>query len=383
MKGRRINTIRDLNRRRVLEFIVSNQPTSRVAIAKSINLTKATVSAIVLQLLESGIILESQSFESTGGRKPTSIILNKSSYHVVAINYSRGFIHGGLINLEGTIVTQDIAQSIQEKNFKTTLDQTFTLIDSLLEKLSDKSTFKAVSISVDGSVRKNSMIKLAHNKGWEDININEYIEQKYNIKTYTNNEANLAAIGENCFFRQTNNLSMISMHTGVGLGTIADYFLIGGYDGLAGEIGHTIVNVNGIPCSCGNNGCVEQYVTVNSLLQKISKIVSKKATIKDVVHYYSTGNQEVLAELNEYCKYLGILITNTINLVNPEELIIANELLDALPILLQTAQKYVNLTVSSCNSIRLSSSKNIELLGASVVAIRDYLSIRYYFPNIK
>ena len=380
MASNRINNIRDLNRKRVLEFIISNQPTSRVSIASSINLTKATVSAIVNDLLEDKIIIESQSFESTGGRKPTKIIINKDMFYVISIDYSRGHIRGALINLNGEFLFQDIVKTVNEQDFESTLNLTYKLIDNLVLKLNNKESLKAVSISVDGSVYKNSNIKLAHTKNWENININERIEEKYQVKSFTNNEANLAAVGENSFFRKISDLTMISMHTGVGLGTIQDFQLMTGYDGLAGEIGHTIVNINGIPCSCGNNGCIEQYVSVESLKKRISEVIKKDdISINEIVHLYGTGNNEVLDILNDYCKYLGVLITNTINLVNPNELIIANEVLDGLPSLLQTALKYVNLTVSSTNSIRLSSSKDIELLGAAVVAIKDFLNIKHYY----
>lgn len=383
MVNQRINNIRELNKRRVLEYVISHQPTSRVAISQAIKLTKATVSAIVSQLIEESYLLESQLFESTGGRKPTMIIINKCSYHIVAINYSRGTINGALVNLMGEILVQKIVKTIDEKNFDKTLEQTYSLIDSLLKKLSDVRTFHGISISIDGSVNQDSTIKLAHAKKWKNINLNQYMEDRYKVKSYTNNEANLAALGENCFFRQKENMAVISMHTGVGMGIISKFDLIKGYNGLAGEIGHTIVNVNGTPCSCGNNGCIEQYTSVSSLVDKVREVKNQRVTLKDIIYLYENSDSEVIPLMNEYCKYLGILITNAINLINPDELIISNEILDFLPELLQTSLKYVNLTVSSCNSIRLSSSKDIELLGAAVVAIRDHLSIRYYFPNKK
>lgn len=381
MANERINTIRDLNRKRVLEYIISNQPTSRAAISRSIKLTKATVSAIVLELLESNILIESQLFESTGGRKPIKIFFNKESFHVVSIDFYRDHIIGALINFNGEIIFKKSTPTTNEKDFKHTLNETFSLIDSIVDKLSDKKTFKAVSISIDGSVKRNQDIKLAHTKGWEDININHHIEKKYKVKCYTNNEANLAALGENSFFRQTEDLTIISMHTGVGLGSIQNKNLITGFDGLAGEIGHTIVNVDGVPCSCGNNGCIEQYVSVASVLNKLTIIKRRPIDIPTITHLYNQGDADTIKILNDYCKYLGVLITNTVNLVNPNELIIANYLLNAMPELLQTSLKYVNLTVSSCDSIRLSSSNDIKLLGAAVIAIRDYLQIKHYYPN--
>lgn len=381
MANERINTIRDLNRKRVLEYIITNQPTSRAAISRSIKLTKATVSAIVLELLESNILIESQLFESTGGRKPIKIFFNKESFHVVSIDFYRDHIIGALINFNGEIIFKKSTPTTNEKDFKHTLNETFSLIDSIVDKLSDKKTFKAVSISIDGSVKRNQDIKLAHTKGWEDININHHIEKKYKVKCYTNNEANLAALGENSFFRQTEDLTIISMHTGVGLGSIQNRNLITGFDGLAGEIGHTIVNVDGVPCSCGNNGCIEQYVSVASVLNKLAIIKRRPIDIPTITHLYNQGDADTIKILNDYCKYLGVLITNTVNLVNPNELIIANYLLNAMPELLQTSLKYVNLTVSSCDSIRLSSSNDIKLLGAAVIAIRDYLQIKHYYPN--
>lgn len=383
MPNSRINNIRDLNKKRILEFVVSNQPTTRVIIAKEIKLTKATVSAIVAELVEDKILIESELFESTGGRKAAKILVNKDLYTVIAIDYSRGHIKGATINLNGEILHKEVVKTRNELEIKTTLEDTYNLIDILLSKLSNKDALKAISISIDGSVDRNQNIRLAHAKGWFDLNLNKFIEEKYKVKAYTNNEANLAAIGENSFFRQIEDLTMISMHTGVGLGSIQHNQLITGFDGLAGEIGHTIVNVNGIPCSCGNNGCIEQYVSVASIKNNLSVIKKRPIQIKDIIHLYNDGDLDTTNAVNLYCKYLGVLITNSINLINPNELIIANDLLDAMPNLLQSALKYVNLTVSSCNNIRLSSSNDIELLGAAVIAIKDILSIRHYYPSMQ
>jgi predicted NBD/HSP70 family sugar kinase len=382
MDKKRINTIRDLNKRRVIEYIIANQPTSRVAIAKDIRLTKATISSIVSDLINENILIESKSFQSTGGRKPTKLIINEATFHVIAIDYFRGYIKGALININGEILAQDIVRTLDETDLESSLNDTYSLIDSLLSKLSNKQSTFRISISIDGSVKKDNSIKLAHTKKWENINLNHYFEKRYSVKCYTNNEANLAALGENNFFRQNDSLTVLSMHTGVGLGTIQDYALIEGHDGLAGEIGHTIVNINGIPCSCGNKGCIEQYASVSSLINKASTIKNTKLSFNDLIHLYQIGDTEILSIFNDYCLYLGVLITNTVNLVNPKELVIANEVLDAIPSLLQTAMKYVNLTVSSCNSIRLSSSNNIKLLGAAAIAIQDFLSIKHFYPKI-
>jgi predicted NBD/HSP70 family sugar kinase len=382
MDSKRINSIRDLNKRRVIEYIIANQPTSRVAIAKAIKLTKATISSIVSSLIDDKILLESQSFASTGGRKPTKLIINEAIFHVVAIDYFRGYIKGALININGKTLAQDIVRTEDETNLELSLIASYKLVDSLLSKLSNAHSLFSISISIDGSVKKDNTIKLAHTKKWENINLNRFFEKRYKVKCYTNNEANLAALGENNFFRQNDSLTVLSMHTGVGLGTIQDYALIEGHDGLAGEIGHTIVNINGIPCSCGNKGCIEQYASVSSLINKASDLKNTKLSFNELIHLYQTGDTDVLSIFNDYCLYLGVLITNTVNLVNPKELVIANEVLDAIPSLLQTAMKYVNLTVSSCNSIRLSSSNNIKLLGASAIAIQNFLSIKHFYPKI-
>ena len=105
-----------------------------------------------------------------------------------------------------------------------------------------------------------------------ELDIASDLNKTFNIPVYLENEANLSVIGEKTFFNDYSNIVNISIHTGVGLGLIIDNKLYTGYNGFAGEFGHSIVVPNGKPCPCGNKGCLEQYVSETSLLRNYSQL---------------------------------------------------------------------------------------------------------------
>ena len=130
-------------------------------------------------------------------------------------------------------------------------------------------------------------------------------------------------LGESIFTPDYKNVANISIHSGVGIGLLIDGDLYTGYSGYAGEIGHTIIDVDGRPCPCGNRGCLEQYVSEQALLKEFKE--RKKldsADFETLASMYKDGDKDATLVVEKFIKFMTVCINNTLNSYNPDIVII-------------------------------------------------------------
>jgi glucokinase len=193
---------------------------------------------------------------------------------------------------------------------------------------------KGIGICCPGPVNPDSglIFKLPNIPGWKNFNIKKAFTELYPEKLIcVNNDANAATIGEWWFESsgQYSNMLFISIGTGFGGGVIINNKLYHGANGLACEFGHMTINPEGNLCGCGNKGCLEEYVSGRGLI-KIAKewinnyseslLINNISTLTpEIIHSAAIQNDKLAIDIFKYFgKYLGIGLTNLINIFNPE-----------------------------------------------------------------
>ncbi|GIM45120.1 hypothetical protein DNHGIG_06690 [Collibacillus ludicampi] len=174
----------------------------------------------------------------------------------------------------------------------------------------------------------------APNLKWENIDLKSMIANEFPFPVAIDNEANSGALGEKLFGvgKDASNLIYVSAGIGIGTGIIIDNELYKGSSGFSGEMGHLTIEVNGKKCSCGNRGCWEMYASENALLEQAKSLsihsdrADKPLDIESLVKMADDGHVEVIHLFNTIGEYLGIGLTNIINTLNPELIIIGNRL---------------------------------------------------------
>lgn len=220
-----------------------------------------------------------------------------------------------------------------------------TIIESIWEKMSElslsKEHFTAIGMGSPGSVdRKKGTVTGAFNLGWiETVYIKEEIEKALGIPFVLDNDANVAALGEQWMGAGQNepNVVFLTLGTGVGGGVIVDGELVHGFLDTAGEIGHLKVEENGFLCTCGQKGCLETVASatgiVNVAKKEASQYVESSALAKAILEeqvitakyvFESARKQDPLAEyvLNKVGKYLGTACANIANILNPSTIVL-------------------------------------------------------------
>ena len=173
------------------------------------------------------------------------------------------------------------------------------------------------------------------------------------------------------------NLVFVSVGTGIGTGIIINNELYRGVKGFAGEMGHLTIDQNGPKCRCGNKGCWELYASEKALLKFLPQHL-QKSTHQEIIDLANGNDPEILSALQSLGYYLGVGLTNVINTFNPQAVVIRSEMIEALPIVLNSLRNSISSRIiaqltSSYELLLSSLGKNATALGASSLVIEHFL----------
>lgn len=208
----------------------------------------------------------------------------------------------------------------------------------------------AVGIGAPGVIRaENGVITSSPNfPEWKDFPIGRKLEEHLKIPVFLDNDANAVALGEALFGagRGVKNLICFTLGSGVGGGIILDGKIFRGPDGMAGEIGHVVVEPEGFPCMCGGRGCLEQYASFNGLKNMVLRdrffgdqtenMVKNPDLPKILFDMAIKGNQQARQYYNEFGYRLAIVIGGLLNILNPHLIILSGGLARAYPLFKDT-----------------------------------------------
>ena len=188
-------------------------------------------------------------------------------------------------------------------------------------------------------VREGIIYDAPNIKGWDDVPLKSYVEEKTSLPTFIDNDANMMALAESRLGagRGASNIICLTLGTGVGGALIINGKLYHGAALTAGEIGHIPVNMNGPLCNCGGRGCLERYVGNRFIVERAKEQIEggQKSLITELVEgdlgkvtpelisqAALEGDKLSVEVWNEVGRYIGVALSGLVNLLNPEVIII-------------------------------------------------------------
>ena len=198
---------------------------------------------------------------------------------------------------------------------------------------------------------------------WKDVELSTMLGRALGLRTVIENDANAAAYGE---FRAgagrgATNLVMLTLGTGVGGGLVLDGKLFRGSHGMAGEIGHTTVDPDGLPCPCGGRGCFERLVNAESLVARAASLLadgspstlsavarSRPLEARDVGEAAAAGDPVGVAAVSEAARVLAVGLANLVQILDPDVIVIGGGVAAAGPALLSRARSEMAARVQAC-----------------------------------
>ena len=334
----RSNTIRDINRQIILNYIRERGPISRADIAHETALQRSTVSLIVEELGAEGLI-EEVSGKSSGGRPP--LLLSLRTADAVAIGVDVG-------TARTLVATSDLAGRVLQWERFDTPRHSDDLIANIITNSRDliaknKSTIEGIGISLPGLVDSEGTKLYVPQFKWRDIPLVEQVSAEIGLPVSLENDANAAALAELWFgrpeIREVRDFILVLVEEGVGTGIVFDGQVYRGEGGAAGEFGHmTIGSGAPVACASGSRECWEAFASERSALARYKSLSGNhnghaNPNFSDLMDLALDNNDAARSALKETAHYLGIGIANLIRGLAPEAVIVGGPIVRAWPVI--------------------------------------------------
>ena len=238
----------------------------------------------------------------------------------------------GLVDETGRILLSE-TRSVSFDGYKTPIMTTVTaLAGELLEKSPEKPVGIGVSATGQIDVHTGTVIGVgAHFGNWLGSEIAEILGNAFHLPVTVINDANAAALGEQCYGRAKgkDNAVVVTIGTGVGGGIIENGRLIQGRRGIGGEIGHYIIDFDGEPCPCGNRGCFERYGSTGALVRRftgdpalLAELGVPAGEVNGKVIFDHLSHPAVQAAVDHWIDCISFGIVGLVHIFNPEIVLI-------------------------------------------------------------
>lgn len=337
--------IREDHKIKVLNYIRINNAVSRTDIYKNTNISKPTVTRVIEQLLKEGLVIEggTAAGESDVGRKPVYVQINPSACYCIGVNISKSAIQASIIDLSMNIIfkkTTNIKHINEADDFRNIV---LSCINETLEqvKSTDRAKILGIGIGVPGTVdyNKGTIMTIASKPNIVNVNLKDYIEERLNLQVFIDNNAKTRALGEYWYGYGIGykDIIFVVCSEGIGSGIITDGNLLRGKNNVTGEFGHMLIMADGeyeSIESCCALGVVESSVKAALRQGKQSVLLDLAEGDIEAINYKlickgaAKGDMLCNEQLEKAACFLSIGLVNTIQIVNPEIIILSGELFD-------------------------------------------------------
>lgn len=321
--------IKTNNKKRIIKLLAKERELTKLEISRRLEISIPTVTTIVGELTEEGIVEEAGMATSTGGRKPVIIRFLPDSRYSIGVDLGKNFIRAVLTDLDGKII-EDRRKVLNVINETEVLNTMKLLIEEMTgnsESLQKK--LLGIGFSLPGTVNEEELkLEVATNFKLKNLSLKE-IQQYFNLPIYMENEANAGALAESNLgvAKDLNNLIYVSITEGVGGGIIINQSMYKGKSKRAGEIGHMTINKNGRLCNCGKRGCWETYASNRALINNYYEAGNiKVSSISEIIDKYEAGEETAINVIEAYIEDLAEGILNLIFIFNPDYIVIGGEI---------------------------------------------------------
>ena len=307
--------------------------------------------------------------------------------YAVGIDLGGTFVKSALVCETGAIRFTHMLPIGTEASKNIILDTIEQIIQTtLFEAFEKKLEVVGIGIGTPGIVFQGVVIGAADNlQGWENIDLAGYFYTRFKLPVSVDNDANLMGYGELHYgaARGCSDVICLTIGTGIGGAIIINGDIYNGYKSRGGELGHIVVEHNGIDCNCGGKGCLEAYASTSVLVKRYMELSGDKEDNIDgfyVVKKFKQNNDFAIQCIEEHTEYLGHGVASFINTFAPQKIIIGGGISDA-------GQFYIEMIKKTAfKNMMPDCGKHTEIVGAQLGNIAGSLgaaAIAFSKTNVK
>lgn len=346
----------------VMRVVFYKKSITRKEIGEITGLAPTTISQLTSQLISQDILSLHGKENSTGGRQPDYIKFNPEAFYAIGLSIAVSSCHGIISDMYGRELfsfSQDVKNMYSSEELE---ENIHNLIEQLLLNADSSVRNKILGIGISfpgnvdsstGYITDSSLLGGKINKKFIDT-----VKEKFNLPVFMENNVNLCALNESLFGKGKDKLIVLFVFAGFGIGsghTInGDMFLGSSYS--SGNIGHTVVDINGKRCYCGSFGCLESIASFPALFEEFQKqiklnnvdeyydLIDGNCSYDKVIKILDTANsgEEISTQIiRNIGTYVGIAIANLLGIINPDLIIFGGDYLKVKDIIVEPIKQSI------------------------------------------
>ena len=334
--------LRDRNRQRVMEILRMQSQVSQADIARATGLSRTTVSSLIAELKDAGLVLDADPTprQGRGGRPGVQLVLRDPSLVVAGIDFGHSHVGVAVADLGHNLLAERRFELDVNRQAVQALDAAARLFAEVLSRAGmDRRSVLRAGIGIPGPVdrARGTAGSSTILPGWVGLSIASEMGERLGVPVEIENDANCGALAELTWGagRDCSNFAYIKAATGIGAGLVIDGKLLRGASGTAGEIGHTTLDEAGALCYCGNRGCLETVASGPAILQLVGQGRSETLTLGQLIELAAHGDVRCRRAISDAGTEIGVAVAGLCNLINPERVIVGGLLSRAGELLLQ------------------------------------------------
>ncbi len=335
--GKNLEDVQAMNRALILHYLLGVEVSSRTLLANKSNLKQATLTKIISDFISWGLVEETGLISKGVGRPTIGIRLRKEGYRVLCVRLSRNYVETAVMDLAGRIYDEDRFEVDSRNELAATVDLIIERLRGILAR-NPEERFLGIGVAMPGPWVKEQQ-RLAYFTGfykWQDIDIGKIMEEALGLTVFVEQDANAALMAEGEFHSWAPSgelVLLVMVGQGIGAGIYSNGEILRGKLGIAGEIGHMSIAYEGIPCECGNVGCLERYASTTAVVERARALIGSRSTslgprcrIGEILAAYKEGDGLAVAVVDQAARYLGYALASLTNVLNPGLIILGDEM---------------------------------------------------------
>ncbi|ROR15120.1 ROK family transcriptional regulator [Erwinia sp. JUb26] len=311
-----------------MDLLRNEGPTSQASIARKTGLSPATVNNVIQLLRKEGVA----DFEWINGREALVTLISTKGV-MMSVMVGADYIQGAVFSFEEQVRHDLLVYPENLLGQQSTPESLVLFIEQLAKQAGvSVGSVAGISVSIQAPVDKKTgtiaVWSSGRLPGWKDIAIKERLESLLKVDVFVDNDANLATYAEwtwgagrgvDCFL-------YLSCSRQIGSGLIIDGKVHNGSNGMAGELGHLVIDKGGPVCFCGSRGCLTTLVSERAILRILEGSENAKSSLTEVIKSAHNGDAACQRVLYEAGHHIGQALANTAKIVAPGIIAIGGEL---------------------------------------------------------
>ena len=373
-----LEQLRELNRLRVVDELRRRGNASRGEIADATGLSRTTVTTLVADLQERGLVIETGSAHGGGrGRPPVQLRLDPSAGAAIGVDFGHSHVHVAVSDLSASVLAERRVELDVDDAATTALDVAAALGHELVARAGlDPRRIVGAGMGLPGPLGASAILR-----GWTELDPAKELTKRLGVSATVGNDANLGALAELTLGagRGMQDLVYLKLASGIGAGLVLSGRLHHGATGIAGEIGHVQVKQDGAVCRCGNRGCLETVASAPALLESLRPAYGNGLTVRDMLELATDGNHGAQRVIKDAGWAIGRAVADLCNSLNPEAIVVGGVLGAAGAPLLEGIRESVDRyaqpgTAEAVIVLPGELGERAEVLGALALALRGAAS---------